>query len=214
MEGSQLEEFLKRKIREGDIVLIEYPSRYPLEKLVWGKIIPELSHGNQIIIDDFFGIGDLTFRNYIRTVPPKEYKELIEIAKSLKVIKIGPGMGSYGTIIDEIPLTYEVPEFMKNYYDAIRKASSSAIKPVYFITFGLAEYLYFGKEKGLQVILFSRSNLPVEDWTSIYFINKDVIQNEVLAILEEISPWVIDVVEKENEYKIEIKKGLFDFKQR
>lgn len=212
MEGSQLEEFLKRKIREGDIVLIEYPSRYPVEELVWGKIIPQLSYSNQIIIDDFFGIGDLTFRSYIRTVPPKEYKELIEIVKNLKVIKIGPGMGSYGTIIDEVPLTYEVPEFMKNYYDAIRKASSGAIKPVYFITFGLAEYLYFGKEKGLQVILFSRSNLPVEDWISIYFINKDAIQKEVLAILEEISPWIVDVVEEGDEYKLEIRKGLFDIK--
>ncbi|NJE08060.1 biotin synthase [Thermococcus sp. M39] len=206
MEIHSIEKFLKGQVRGGDIVLIEYPSAYPFEDLVWGKIIPEISQDNQIVIDDFFGIGDLSFRNYIRKVSPKQYKKIIEITKHINVIKIGPGRASYGSIIDEIPLTYEISEFMKNYYDAIRKALVDSIKPLYFLSFGLAEYFYFGKEKALQAILFSRSNLPVEDWTSIYLINKDVIEKPHLAILEDISAWILDIDKEEGKYTIRIKK--------
>jgi len=204
MEIHSIGKFLKGQVRGGDIVLIEYPSAYPFEDLVWGKIIPEISH---VVIDDFFGIGDLSFRNYIRKISPKEYRKIIEITKHIKIIKIGPGRASYGSIVDEIPLTYEMSEFMKNYYDAIRKALVESIKPLYFLSFGLAEYFYFGKERALQAILFSRSNLPVEDWTSIYLINKDLVEKPQLAILEDISAWILDINQEEEKYIIKIKKG-------
>ncbi|AHF80895.1 DUF257 family protein [Thermococcus paralvinellae] len=199
--------FLKSQVRGGDVVLIEYPSAYPFENLAWGEIIPEISHDTQTVVDDFFGIGDLSFRNYIRRVSPKEYRKIIDITKHIKVIKIGSGRASYGSIVDEIPLTYEISEFMKNYYDAIRKALVDSIKPLYFLSFGLAEYFYFGKEKAIQAILFSRSNLPVEDWTSIYLINKTLIEEPQLAVLEDISAWILDITQEEGEYIIRLKKG-------
>ncbi|WP_324736653.1 DUF257 family protein [Thermococcus sp. SY098] len=206
MEIHSIGKFLKGHVRGGDVVLIEYPSAYPFEDLVWGEIIPEISHDNQIVVDDFFGIGDLSFRNYIRKISPKDYRRIIEITKHIKVIKIGPGRASYGSIVDEIPLTYEISEFMKNYYDAIRKALVDSIKPLYFLSFGLSEYFYFGKERAIQAILFSRSNLPVEDWTSIYLINKNLVEMPQLAILEDISAWIIDI-NQEEEYIVKIKKG-------
>ncbi len=206
MEIHTIEKFLKSYARGGDVVLIEYPSAYSFEDLVWGRIIPEISHDNQIVIEDFFGIGDLSFRNYIRKISPKEYRKTIEITKHIKVIKIGPGRASYGSLVDEIPLTYEISEFMKNYYDAIRKALADSIKPLYFLSFGLGEYLYFGKEKALQAILFSRSNLPVEDWTSIYLVNKDIIEKPQLAILEDISSWILEIIPEKEGYEITVKK--------
>ena len=82
-----LTQLLKTHVTAGDFVVVEYPSLYPLENLVWGELIPSLSN-HEILIDDFFGVGDLLFRDYIRKSPPEKYKALMESTKRIKAIRI------------------------------------------------------------------------------------------------------------------------------
>ncbi|WP_048058196.1 DUF257 family protein [Pyrococcus yayanosii] len=204
MLPGQVGKIIMDKIRNGDVVLIEYPSTFPSHRLLWETLIPELAEGFDIVIDDFFGVGDLLFRAYIRRITAEEYKKIMDIVGSVKVVKIGPGKVSYGRLVEEIPLTYDVSEFIKLYYPSIRKVISKASKKVVFITVGLSEYLYFGGDKALQTILFSRSSLPIEDWTSIYLLNTSLVPAQALAALEEISPLIIS---SEPSGKVVIKKG-------
>ncbi|WP_461866453.1 DUF257 family protein [Thermococcus sp.] len=205
MEIKSLRDYLLREIWRGGIVLVEYPSNYPIEDFVWGTLLPTISE-QEIIVDDFLGIGDLTFRNYLRKESGKGYKTVLDTIKNIKIIKIGPGRGSYGNVINEIPLTYDTQEFMDRYYNCLKRLVVEFGKPAYFLTFGLAEYLYFGGEKAIRTILTLQSVLPIEDWTSIYFINKDLIDRNHLAILEEISSSVLEILWKEKRHDVIIRK--------
>lgn len=184
---------IQKEIQTGDVVIIEYPSGYPMEEIVWGEVIPEISRENTVLIDDFFGIGDLMFRNYMRRLEPPEYKKIFKIVKNIKVVKIGPGRASYGKIVNEIPITYETQIFLDNYYLSINKIMKESTKPLYFVSIGVSEYIYFGKEKALQTLLTTRSFLPVEDWSSIYFLNRDMLPKEALAIMEDIASHIIEI---------------------
>ena len=184
---------IQKEIQTGDVVIIEYPSGYPMEEIVWGEVIPEISRENTVLIDDFFGIGDLMFRNYMRRLEPPEYRKIFKIVKNIKVVKIGPGRASYGKIVNEIPITYETQIFLDNYYLSINKIMKERTKPLYFVSIGVSEYIYFGKEKALQTLLTTRSFLPVEDWSSIYFLNRDMLPKEALAIMEDIASHIIEI---------------------
>ncbi|MCD6560108.1 biotin synthase [Thermococci archaeon] len=184
---------IQKEIQTGDVVIIEYPSGYPMEEIVWGEVIPEISRENTVLIDDFFGIGDLMFRNYMRRLEPPEYRKIFKIVKNIKVVKIGPGRASYGKIVNEIPITYETQIFLDNYYLSINKIMKESTKPLYFVSIGVSEYIYFGKEKALQTLLTTRSFLPVEDWSSIYFLNRDMLPKEALAIMEDIASHIIEI---------------------
>ncbi len=205
MEIKSLRDYLLREIWRGGIVLVEYPSNYPIEDFVWGMLLPAISE-QEIIVDDFLGIGDLTFRNYLRKESGKKYKTILDTVKNIKIIKIGPGRGSYGNVINEIPLTYDTQEFMDRYYSCLKRLVAEFGKPAYFLTFGMAEYLYFGGEKAIRTILTLQSVLPIEDWTSIYFINKDLIDMNHLAILEEISSSVLEISWEEKRHDVIIRK--------
>ncbi|USS40645.1 DUF257 domain-containing protein [Thermococcus aggregans] len=205
METTSLAQFLRTHVSAGDLVIVEYPSTYPLENLVWGELVPSLS-GHEILIDDFFGVGDLLFRDYIRKSPPEKYKLLMELTKRIKAIRIGPGRTSYASIVEEIPTTYDIPEFMKNYYDALTKISSPSTKIEYLMTLGISQYVYFGGDRALRAILFTRSMLPFEDWTSIYFVNSDIMNKQQIAIFRELASKVIKVKKEEHHYKLEIEE--------
>jgi len=203
MEIGSISEFLEKNVTLGDFVLIEYPSPYSIAQLLWGELVPEISQ-KEILIDDFFGIGDLLFRGYLRKTPPEEYKKAMEVTKNLRAIRIGIGRTSYTSIAEEIPITYEVSEFMRNYYNALMKLFSVSTKVEYSITLGVSQYIYFGGEKALKAILFTRSTLPFEDWTSIYFVNKDILDERQLAILRELANWCLKIIKEGNAYKIEV----------
>ncbi len=206
MEIKSLRDYLLHEIWRGSTVLVEYPSNYSIGDFVWGTLLPSIPEGEQVIVDDFFGIGDLTFRNYLRKESGERYKTLLNALRNIKLIKIGPGRGSYGTVINEIPLTYDTQEFMDRYYSCLKRLVTEFGKPAYFFTFGLAEYLYFGGEKAIRTILTLQSVLPIEDWTSIYFINGSLMDSRHLAILEEISSSVLEIAWNGKSVDVVIKK--------
>ncbi|WP_087037885.1 DUF257 family protein [Thermococcus litoralis] len=205
MEVNSLTEFLKTHTTPGDFILIEYPSLYPLETLIWGELIPSLSN-REILIDDFFGVGDLLFRDYLRKSSPEKYKGLMESTKKIRAIRIGPGRTSYASVVEEMPVTYEISEFMRNYYNALMKLFSPSTKVEYSITLGISQYIYFGKDKALRAILFTRSTLPFEDWTSIYFVNNDILDKQQIAVLRELASKSIKIRKEGTLYKLEIEE--------
>lgn len=202
---NSLTQLLKTHVTAGDFVVVEYPSLYPLENLIWGELIPSLSN-HEILIDDFFGVGDLLFRDYIRKSPPEKYKALMESTKRIKAIRIGPGRTSYASVVEEMPVTYEISEFMRNYYNALTKLSSPSTKVEYSITLGISQYIYFGGDKALRAILFTRSMLPFEDWTSIYFVNSDILDKQQIAVLRELASKSIKIKKEGDLYKLEIEE--------
>ena len=203
MEVSPILEFLKKNVSLGDFVIVEYPSSYSLAKLLWGGLIPEIPQ-EEVLIDDFFGIGDLLFRDYLRKASPEEYKKAIEATKKIRAIRIGPGRTSYASIVEEIPITYNVSEFMRSYYNALMNLFSVSAKVEYSITVGISQYLYFGGEKALRAILFTRSTLPFEDWSSIYFVNSDILDEKQLAVLRELASWQLKIEKEEGTYRIKV----------
>ncbi|AMM54332.1 DUF257 family protein [Pyrococcus kukulkanii] len=204
MEHDIIAKMIIDEIKNGDIAIIEYPSTFPAHELLWDNLVMSFIKEFEVVIDDFFGVGDILFRTYIRRVSPEKYKRVMEsIVGNVKAVKIGPGKISYSEIVEEIPLTYDLSEFIKLYYPGIREILAKSSKRVIFITVGLAEYLYFGGERALETILLSRSVLPIEDWTSIYLLNLDLAPEKSVAALEEISPLVIYASNK----GILVKKG-------
>ncbi|AFK23353.1 DUF257 family protein [Pyrococcus sp. ST04] len=204
MERNLIGKMILDEIKNGDVAIIEYPSTFPVHELLWDNLILNFIEEFEVVIDDFFGIGDIMFRTYIRRVSPEKYKMIMEnVVGNVKAVKIGPGKVSYSEVIEEIPLTYDLSEFIKLYYPGIREILAKSSKKVIFLTVGLAEYLYFGREKALETIILSRSVLPIEDWTSVYLLNIDLAPEKSVAALEEISPLVIYVSNK----GILVKKG-------
>ncbi|ASJ16114.1 biotin synthase [Thermococcus chitonophagus] len=192
MERNIIAKMIMDEIKNGDVAIIEYPSTFPVHDLLWDSLVMNFIREFEVVIDDFFGIGDVLFRTYIRRISHDRYREVMEkVVGKVKAVKIGPGKISYSEIVEEIPLTYDLSEFIKLYYPGIREILAKSSKRVIFITVGLAEYLHFGGEKALETILLSRSVLPIEDWTSIYLINLDLAPEKSVAALEEISPLVI-----------------------
>ncbi|WP_048150228.1 DUF257 family protein [Palaeococcus ferrophilus] len=200
-------ELLREEMKSGDSLLIEYPGGYPIEDLLWGQVMPAILQKGMVLVDDFFGVGDLMFRNYVRKLPASEYKTLLRGIRNISVIKIGPGQASYGKILVQVPLTYDSEAFLDSYYGAIRESLRTQDKPLYFVSLGVSEYIYFGKEKALQTLLVTRSSLPIEDWASVYLLNTDLVNGSALALMEELSSWVLEVWGKEGS-TINLKKGL------
>lgn len=199
---------LGEELKSGDSLLIEYPGGYPIEDLLWGQVMPVILKKGTVLVDDFFGVGDVMFRNYVRKLPASKYKTLLKGLKNISVIKIGPGRVSYGKILIQMPLTYDSEAFLDSYYGAIRKSLLTQDKPLYFVSIGISEYIYFGKEEALQTLLVTRSSLPIEDWASVYLLNTDLVNGSALALMEELSSWVLEVGGEEKS-AIRLKKGLF-----
>ncbi len=208
METSVFEEYLFGRAERGDLILVEYSPTYPVGEFFWGFLVPRLIERGGVVIGDFFGIGDMIFRNYTRKISGKEYSSLIELIKEIKVVKIGPGSASYGEVLEEITPTYESHGFLKNYHTIINRMTHSPAKPEYFVTFGLANYLNFGGKAAMKALLTSISTIPMEDWVGIHFINVDVLEKDQLAMLEEIAS-IVFYVSSEG---VTVKKGgdVFD----
>ncbi|ASJ05886.1 DUF257 family protein [Thermococcus pacificus] len=196
MDTSTLKKYLLGKANRGDSVLIEYESTYPVEGFSWGFLIPALLERNGVVVADFFGVGDLLFRNYIRRVSGREYSRTIELMRNIKVVKIGPGSASYGGVFEEITPTYEPSTFLKNYHTIISKMSRLPSKPEYVVTFGLGHYIHFGDDDAIRSLITAVSTIPTEDWVGVHFINEGVMRREHLAMLEGISSMVFHVSER------------------
>ncbi|NJE60347.1 DUF257 family protein [Thermococcus sp. 21S7] len=208
MNPSEFEGYLLGRIHRGDIVLIEYRSTYRIDGFAWGFVIPALARVGSIVIWDFFGIGNLLFKNYARKMKGEEYVRILELLKDVRIVKIGPGSISYGEVIEEVTPSYRVQDFIKNYYTTIQRMERLPLKPTHVITFGLANYINFGGNETLKHILTALSTIPMEDWATLNFVNVDILTAEQLAILEEIAAAVFFV----SEDGIKIKKGgeIFD----
>ncbi|WP_457742847.1 DUF257 family protein [Thermococcus sp.] len=191
MDVSLFERYLLGKAAQGDTVLIEYSSLYPVETVAWGEVIPLLIRSGGLVVCDFFGIGDMLFRKHLRRLPGKKYSEFVELIKDVRVIKVGPGAGTYGETIDELVPTYDPHTFLRNYHAVMSKISRLPEKPKFFITFGLGHYVHFNPDDALKSILTGVGNIPMEDLISVHFVNGDILKSTNLAILEEIATFVM-----------------------
>ncbi len=203
MNVSSFGTYLLGRARRGDMIILEYPSTYPMERFSWGVLIPALMGKRNVVVVDFFGIGDVMFRNYVRGISGGEYSKTLEMIKELKVIKVGPGGGSCGEVIDEIVPTYEPQSALKSYHSVINRLVNSPTKPDYMVTFGLAMYLRFGGDGAIRSLLTGLSTLPVEDWAWVHLVNRNALPDETMAIIEEVSSMIFELSGDE----VTVKKG-------
>ena len=187
-----IESYLLGKALRGDIVLIEYSSTYPLEISAWGEVIPLLA-SEGLVVCDFFGVGEMFFRKYVRRLPGKAYSEFLELLRDIKIVKVGPGTATYGDIIEELVPTYDPHIFLRNYHSIMSKVSRMPQKPKYFVSFGLSHYIHFNPEEAIKSLLTAITNIPMEDLLGVHFVNKDIVKKEHLAMMEEIATFVIRV---------------------
>lgn len=190
----------------GDRVLIEYTSDVPISKVMWENIIRHILDNETVIVFDFYGVGDIMFRNYLRSVVGREYKKLIGSKRNVYIFKIGPGGASYGEVVGQEKVYVDTENFLKAYYSMVHHALSLPRKPRYAVVFGLSEYLYFTGSSGLFNILNVISTIPIEDWVTVAPLNVDAIDPKQKALIEEISSWVI----RAGEGGFEILKGGSD----
>jgi hypothetical protein len=193
MDASTLRNYIVGKINRGDTVLIEYESTYPIDEFSWGLLIPFLVGRDGVVVADFYGIGNLLFRNYVRKISGREYSELIGLMKRIKVVRIGPGSADYGEVVEEIAPSYEPHTFLKNYHTIISRMSRLPSKPEYFVTFGLGHYIHFGGDEAIKSLITAVSTIPMEDWVGVHFINENVMRKERLAMLEEVSSMIFHI---------------------
>jgi hypothetical protein len=192
-----LEKCLLGEALRGDVVIIEYSSRTPVERTAWGKVIPLLKSNGNLVITDFFGIGDTFFRKYLRRLPGRVYSEFVERVADIKVVKIGPGATTYGEILEELVPTYDPHIFLKNYHAIMSRISRLPQKPKFLVSFGLSHYVHFNPENALKSIITAVTNIPMEDLIGVHFINTDILTREHLAIVEEIATFVLEVTNGE-----------------
>ncbi|ASJ03249.1 hypothetical protein A3L09_08275 [Thermococcus profundus] len=178
-------------LQPGDRVLVEYTPDIGLGDFEWKEMVRAFVKDGTVVAFDFYGIGDLLFRNYIRSLGWKDYKDLIEAKKNIYVFKFGPGGASYGQLMGEEKIHSDTESFLRSYYSTIRRALNLPRKPKYSFILGLAEYLYFSGKDGLYNFLHATSTIPLEDWVTFIFLNVGAIGDPERAILEEISSWVL-----------------------
>lgn len=191
--GDIIEELLLGKAMRGDVVIMEYSPRIPIERTAWGKVVPLLKANGNLVIVDFFGIGDALFRKYLRRLPGKDYSEFVEMVRDIGVIKVGPGATTYGEILDEFVPTYDPHIFLKNYYAVMSRITRLPQKPKYIVSFGLSHYVYFNPEGAVKSLTTAITNLPIEDMIGVHFLNTDVISRGELAIIEEAATFVLEI---------------------
>jgi len=186
-----LKKCLLGKALRGDIVLVEYSSNYPVERLVWEDTVPLMKSSGELVVCDFFGIGETFFRKYVRRLPGREYSRFIELLRGIKIVKVGPGTATYGEVIEELVPTYDPHIFLRNYHSIMGKVSRMPQKPKYFVSFGLGHYIHFNPDEAVKSLLTAITNIPMEDLLSVHFINTDILDRKHLAIMEELATFVI-----------------------
>ncbi|WP_297550465.1 DUF257 family protein [Thermococcus sp.] len=177
----------------GDVVLVEYRSREPIETLAWGELLPAIGEGGVVVVD-FFGMGEILLRKFMRR-GEVDYSSIIELLRDLKVVRVGPGTVTYGEILEDVVPSYDPHTFLRSYHSIMSKISRLPQKPKYMVTFGLAHYIHFNPENAIKAILTAVSTIPAEDLVIINFINSEVIKRSRLAILEELSTAIVEVSE-------------------
>jgi len=187
MDISLLKEYLCSEAARGDTVLVEYQSTFPIEWLSWGVLIPGLLERHNVVIIDFFGVGDILFRNYRRRALGKEYTSVLDTMKRVKVVKVGPSTSSYGEVIEEVIPSDDPRTFLKNYHTIVNTIAKLPAKPDYIVSLGLAQFLHFNGRDTLRHMITALATIPLEDWVVVNFINVNAIHGEQLAILEEMS---------------------------
>jgi len=175
----------------GDVVLIEYQSREPIENLTWGELLPAIrTYG--VVVADFFGIGEILLRKFMRR-GDVDYSSVLELLKDLRVVRVGPGTVTYGEILEDVVPSYDPHTFLRDYHSIMSKISRLPQKPKYMVTFGLGHYIHFDPVNAIKSILTAVSTIPAEDLVIINFVNADVIKRAHLAILEELSTAIVEV---------------------
>ena len=184
MEGGDIVSRILACTGCGEFLLIEYEPTFNVEDFSWGLLMPALLREGPTVVADFFGVGDIMFRNYARRASGREYSRIIDLAGSVKVIKVGPGSASYGELIEELAPVYEAQTFLRNYHSLVGRVSRLPVKPRYLVTFGLGHYVHFGGDDAVLAILTAAGTLPFEDLVGVHLVNRDVMRRDHLAILE------------------------------
>jgi len=187
MVTSSLEEYLLGEVERGEMILVEYSSRVPIEDVICSTLAPALVKKGDVVVVDFLGVGSLLFRNYERKVPGRRYSEILELMKKLKVIKIGPSTANYGELIEALVPSEDSKSFLKNYHTVINRIAKLPSKPEYMLVFGFGEYVYFGGNSVLKNLLTALATIPMEDWVVVAFLNFEVLKPEQIALLEGVS---------------------------
>ncbi|GAB6134589.1 DUF257 family protein [Thermococcus prieurii] len=190
----------------GDVVLIEYQSREPIESLAWGELLPAINAGGVVVVD-FFGMGEILLRKFMRR-GDVDYSGVLELLKDLRVVRVGPGTVTYGEILEDVVPSYDPHTFLRSYHSIMSKISRLPQKPKYMVTFGLGHYIHFNPENAIKSILTAVSTIPAEDLIIINFVNADVIKRAHLAILEELSTAIVEV--SGGEFKVYKDGGIGD----
>ncbi|AHL23282.1 MULTISPECIES: DUF257 family protein [Thermococcus] len=190
----------------GDVVLIEYQSREPIENLAWGELLPAINAGGVVVVD-FFGMGEILLRKFMRR-GDVDYSGVLELLKDLRVVRVGPGTVTYGEILEDVVPSYDPHTFLRSYHSIMSKISRLPQKPKYMVTFGLGHYIHFNPENAIKSILTAVSTIPAEDLVIINFVNADVIKRAHLAILEELSTAIVEV--SGGEFKVYKDGGIGD----
>ncbi|WP_457752286.1 DUF257 family protein [Thermococcus sp.] len=187
MVTSSFEEYLLGEVERGEMILVEYSSRVPIEEIAWDMLAPAFMEKGDVVVVDFLGVGSLLFKNYERKLPGKDYSKILELMKRLKVIKVGPSTANYGEVIETLVPSDDSKSFLKNYHTLMNRIAKLPSKPEYMLVFGFAEHIYFGGEAVLKNLFTALATIPFEDWAVVAFINFEVLKPEQIALLEGIS---------------------------
>ena len=187
MVTSSLEEYLLKEVEGGEIILVEYSSRVPIEELVWEVLAPSRVERGDVVVVDFLGVGGLLFRNYERKVSGKDYPKILELMKSLKVVQVGKSSLCYGDVIETLVPSEDPGTSLKNYHTLINRIAKLPRKPEYMLVFGFAEHVYLGGNAVIKNLLTALATIPIEDWVVVAFINFEAMKPEQAAVLEGIS---------------------------
>jgi len=182
-------------MEKGDIVIVEYHPDSKSDRVIWEFILQSLATRGSVVVGDFYGVGDVSFRSYIRAIGGEEYGRIMELIKNIRIIKIMSGAATYGEVIEEINPSYTASSFLLSYHSIINKLLSSA-KPEYLLTFGVAQYVRFGGMNALEGLVSATGAIPIEDWTTIHFINVDALKKEELAVVEDMASKIVEITKE------------------
>lgn len=180
-----------RVIVLGDIVLIKYFFNVFVEKIVWGEIIFFI-YDYGIVLIDFWGIGDIFMRKFVK-ISGVEYMKIFDVIREIKIIKIGFGVVLYGEVFEDIVFMYELQNFLRNYYFIFSRIFRFFWKFKYVVVFGFFYYIYFNFEKVLKLILIVVGIILVGDFVIISFVNISILNEVYIGIFEEFSIKVVEV---------------------
>ncbi|WP_245612476.1 DUF257 family protein [Palaeococcus ferrophilus] len=191
-----------REARWGEVVLFEYSSYQPVHIMFKKAVeVARMENTSLLIVDVLDTL-----------VPIKKALEITEgesnIFDGLDVIK-GGGKVPIGNVVDRIELSADSAVYFSRLISRLSRYYSSHEKTVTFLwnIEGIVN-LHSGDPKILpQLEGIMRSFVGDERRVAVYFINRDVAPDELLAIIEEIATTVLTVDYEDGTFVLSLKKA-------